>query len=81
MPLYVKDEEVNQLVEEARKALGMVSKTETVRVAMERVLREQRDKRPLRERLREVQAATMALGTPAPDFDDKKFFDEMWGHE
>lgn len=81
MPLYVRDEEVNELVERAQKVIGAATKTETVRVAVQKLLNEEKAKLPLRERLLAVRAHAARLGQPDPEFDDKKFFDEMWGHE
>lgn len=79
MPLYVRDENVNRLAEKARRTIGAASKTEAVRVALEELIRRQAPATPLRERLKRIQAQTLALGKPDPDFDRKAYSDRMWG--
>lgn len=79
MPLFVKDEHVNELAIRAQKLLGTASKTEAVRIALERVLQERANAVPLRDRLNDIQRRTLALGTPDPKFDDKALMDELWG--
>lgn len=81
MPLYVRDEQVNRLAEKVRKTLGAATKTDAVRVALERVLLEQKNAVPLRERLKQIQRRTLELGKADPDFDEKAFTDRMWGNE
>jgi antitoxin VapB len=80
MGLYVRDESVNRLAEEVRKTLGARTKTEAVRLALETLLREQRRKTPFSERIKDLQAKTLALGKPDPNFDQKAFTDDMWGN-
>lgn len=79
MGLYVRDEGVNQLAEQVRKAIGARTKTEAVRLALANLLQEQRRKTLFSERIKDLQAKTLALGKPDPDFDRKRFTDEMWG--
>lgn len=79
MGLYVRDESVNRLAEEVQKAIGVATKTEAVRVALERVLEAERRKPRFSERLKKLQARAEALGENDPDFDLKAFRDEMWG--
>jgi antitoxin VapB len=85
MPLYVRDERVNQLAEQARKILNAPTKTDAIRQALERVVvqeprgpREEKSEPNLAERLKAVQDEVKRLGRPNPDFDDKAFLDEMW---
>ena len=83
MPLYVRDERVNQLAEQARRILNAPTKTDAIRQALEKVVEdaspeEQPDERPLAERLKALQEKYQSMGTPNPDFDEKKFLDEMW---
>jgi antitoxin VapB len=83
MPLYVRDERVNQLAEQARRILNAPTKTDAIRQALEKVVADadpetKPDERPLAERLKALQAEVQRLGTPNPDFDEKKFLDEMW---
>jgi antitoxin VapB len=86
MPLYVRDERVNQLAEQAQKILKAPTKTDAIRQALERVVETSEDvnpaeKPPLAERLKAIQDEVKRLGTPNPDFDEKAYLDEMWGHE
>lgn len=86
MPLYVRDERVNRLAEQAREILKAPTKTDAIRQALERVVKtselsEQPDERPLAERLKAIQDEYQSMGTPNPDFDQKKFLDEMWGND
>lgn len=86
MPLYVRDERVNQLAEKARKILKAPTKTDAIRQALERVVEtsegpERAEKPPLAERLKAIQDEVKRLGTPNPDFDEKAFLDEMWGRD
>ena len=78
MGLYVRDESVNQLAEQARRTIGVRTKTEAVRLALEKLLDEHQAKPPFSERLKSLQARTRALGEPDPNFDRKAFTDEMW---
>ena len=83
MPLYVRDERVNELAEQARKILNAPTKTDAIRQALQRVVEtseasDTSEKPPLRERLKAIQDEVKRLGNPNPDFDDKAFLDEMW---
>lgn len=79
MALYVKDEEVDRLAEEVQVAYGVKTKTEAVRMALQRALDQAEKKLPLEQRLKAIQDRVRKLGTPDPNFDDKAYFDEMWG--
>lgn len=85
MPLYVRDERVNQLAEQARKILNAPTKTDAIRQALERVVQtepngsgRENSEPTLMERLKPIQDEVKRLGRPNPDFDDKAFLDEMW---
>ncbi len=83
MPLYVRDERVNELAEQARKILNAPTKTDAIRQALQRVVEtseasDTSEKPSLRERLKAIQDEVKRLGKPNPDFDDKAFLDEMW---
>ncbi|WP_105385767.1 type II toxin-antitoxin system VapB family antitoxin [Neorhizobium alkalisoli] len=83
MPLYVRDERVNELAEQARKILNAPTKTDAIRQALQRVVEtseasDTSEKPPLTERLKAIQDEVKRLGKPNPDFDDKAFLDEMW---
>ena len=82
MPLYVRDERVNQLAEQARQILNVPTKTDAIRQALEKVVETakpaEEPEKPLAERLKALQDRYKSMGTPNPDFDEKKFLDEMW---
>jgi antitoxin VapB len=79
MPLYVRDERVNQLAEQAQKVLKAPTKTDAIRQALERVVQEEENRPPLSERLEKIKQRYKTMGTPDPNFDEKAFLDEMWG--
>lgn len=80
MPLYVRDERVNQLAEQARQILNAPTKTDAIRQALERVVQDDEKRTPLAERLEKLRARhnMPAFDTLEP-FDEKAFLDEMWG--
>ena len=79
MALFIRDEEVERLVTETQKALKTTTKKEAVRLALEGELRRVRDKGTIFERVKRSQELAAALGPGDPNFDMKKFTDEMWG--
>ncbi|TPP10594.1 type II toxin-antitoxin system VapB family antitoxin [Rhizobium glycinendophyticum] len=80
MPLYVRDERVNQLAEQAQKILKAPIKTDAIRQALERVVHEEEQRRPLAERLEKLRARhNMPAYDTLEPFDEKAFLDEMWG--
>lgn len=79
MALYVKDEEVDRLAEEVQAAYGVKTKTEAVKIALKRALEHADEKPSLRQQLEAIQRETLSYGPLDPNFDDKAYFDEMWG--
>ena len=79
MPLYIKDDEVDALAAELQSLSGTRSKTEAVRSALQNEIKRKRKEIPLIERIKEIQDRVAALGPGDPNFDMKKFTDEMWG--
>lgn len=80
MALYVKDEEVDRLAREVQAAYGVKTKTEAVRIALQRALDQAEAKPTLREQLEAVRRRIREdYGPDDPNFDDKAYFDEMWG--
>lgn len=80
MPLYVRDERVNQLAEQAQKILKAPTKTDAIRQALERVVQEDGQRPPLAERLNRLRAKyDMPAYEALEPFDEKAFLDEMWG--
>ncbi|TJW06510.1 MAG: histidinol dehydrogenase [Mesorhizobium sp.] len=81
MPLYVRDDDVDALAVELQKLTKARSKTEAVRLALEHEIARHRASVPLRERIAKLQERAAAIGLPHPNFDMKKFTDEMWGDD
>ncbi len=81
MPLYVRDESVNDLASEAQRVLKTKTKTEAIRIALERVVQKEFPTQTLQERMKVFQDRFRELGEPLEDFDQKAYLDEMWGDE
>lgn len=79
MPLYIKDDEVDLLAAELQSISGARSKTDAVRTALQNEIERKRKEIPLIERMAKLQARVDAMGPLDPDFDMKKFSDELWG--
>ena len=79
MPLYIKDPDVAKMAEELRKLTSAPSKTEAVREALKSAIAAAARRPPLSERLQGAIELARKIGPPDPDFDQKRFFDEMWG--
>ncbi len=80
MPLYVRDEKVNQLAEQAQKILKAPTKTDAIRQALERVVQEDEQRPSLSERLEKLRTKyNMPTYETLEPFDEKAFLDEMWG--
>lgn len=79
MALYIRDREVDALAARLQALTNAPTKTEAVRKALENEIERKKTKVPLRERLEKIIERADRLGPSDPDFDQKKFFDEMWG--
>ena len=79
MSLYIRDNDVDALAKEVQKVIKAPNKTEAVRIALRNELERAKQVMPLKERVKKYQAAARALGPDNPNFDMKKFTDEMWG--
>ncbi|PBC11469.1 type II toxin-antitoxin system VapB family antitoxin [Mesorhizobium sp. WSM3859] len=78
MPLYIRDDEVDALATKLQRETNAQSKTEAVRTALLHELERHRAKVPLHVRIVRLQEEAKKIGLPNPDFDMKKFTDEMW---
>jgi antitoxin VapB len=78
MPLYIRDDEVDELATRLQYLTGTVTKTEVVRRALEREVRRLEAARPLKQRIARSMALADAMGAGEGDFDMKAFTDEMW---
>lgn len=79
MPLYIKDPDVAEMAERLRRLTSARSKTEAVRQALRTALEATKEQPPLSERLRDAIAIARRIGPLDPEFDQKRFSDEMWG--
>jgi antitoxin VapB len=79
MPVVFKDPETERAIRALAAATNQTM-TDAVREACEAKLEEIRARKPLRERLAELQRRAKE-GTPDPDFDAKAFLDDAWGHQ
>ncbi|CTQ31666.1 type II toxin-antitoxin system VapB family antitoxin [Jannaschia rubra] len=78
MPLYIRDETVDELVEQVMRATGARTKTEAVRQALRDALENSRNQPSLHDRVKPLQDRVAALGTADPGFDMKAFTDDLW---
>lgn len=78
MSLYIRDSEVDSLARQVQKAIKAPNKTEAVRIALQHELENARKSIPLRERIKAIQEAARQMGPDDPNFDMKKFMDDMW---
>jgi antitoxin VapB len=79
MPLYIRDDEVDLLAAELQSVSGARTKTEAVRIALQNEIKRKRAEMPLIDRIARIQEKVRKLGPRDPDFDMKKFSDELSG--
>lgn len=87
MAISLDDESIDRLAEQAQKILKAPSKVDAIRQALERVVEDGKQQAasnsapPLRERLDRLrQEFNLPPYESLEPFDDKAFFDDMWGH-
>lgn len=79
MSLYIRDDEVDALAKKVQQVTKAPTKTEAVRRALENELARVEQAVPLKERVEKIQNSVRAkMGPNKPDFDMKKFTDDMW---
>ncbi len=79
MPLYIRDDVVDALAIELQSVTGARSKTEAVRQALTNELTRRRAETPFMQRIVMLQKRLRdELGPPDPNFDMKKFSDELY---
>jgi antitoxin VapB len=79
MALYIRDAEVDALAARVQRVTQAKTKTEAVRLALQHELERRTDTASIEEKLVEAIGLAGAMGPGDPDFDEKKFMDEMWG--
>lgn len=79
MSLYIRDPGVDALAIELQQRMGVKTKTEAVRTALEKALADASAPLSLEERVRPIQDRIKAMmGPNKVEFDEKAFMDEMW---
>ena len=79
MALYIRDAEVDRLIDELLAIAKGLSKTDAVRQALQHEIERRRSEQSFDTRNAEVLAMADRLGPTNPTFDQKQFSDEMWG--
>ncbi|KJZ21426.1 hypothetical protein TW83_18905 [Paracoccus sp. S4493] len=79
MPLYIRDDKVDALAEQVMRLTGAKTKTDAVRDALQAALDAKLNQTSIFDRIKPLQSRVADLGAVNPDFDMKKFSDEMWG--
>ena len=77
MPLYIRDDKVDDLAEQVMRATGAKTKTDAVRQALQAALEAKLKQAALADRIKPLQARVTELGPVDPDFDMKAFTDEI----
>jgi antitoxin VapB len=85
MTLHITDPVLDALAEQAQRILNAPSKEDAVRQALVRVVGTPSeettvvpDENTRRKRLEAIRERYLAMGEANPDFDEKKFIDDMW---
>lgn len=79
MPLYIRDDKVDALAEQVMRLTGAKTKTDAVREALQAALDAKLNQTSIFDKIKPLQSRVAELGEVNPDFDMKKFTDEMWG--
>ncbi|RCS21597.1 histidinol dehydrogenase [Phyllobacterium salinisoli] len=79
MALYIRDDDVDALARKVQQITNAPNKTEAVRRALQNELARAQEAIPLKERVKKLQdKVRKRMGSKTPDFDMKKFTDDMW---
>lgn len=79
MPLYIRDDNVDELAKAVQAASGAKDKTEAVRVALRNELARLKAKVSMRDKISALQQrAAERLPASIEGVDTKKLFDDMW---
>ena len=79
MPLFIRNPEVDNLINKVMTATGSKDKTDTVRRALLLQLEAVNAKESLASRIAKVQQKAALTGLRPDGRDDKDFMDEHWG--
>ncbi len=78
MGISIRDPKVGELARELA-SLRKTNMTEAIAHALRCELKRERDKRPLRERLKQLADETVAMAGPNPREVTKEEIDDLWG--
>jgi antitoxin VapB len=78
MALFVRDPEVDQLVVELQRLTQAPTKTQAIKTALQAQLRHLKRQQPASQRIARARQLADAIGPDNPNFDMKKFTDELW---
>tara|TARA_R100001369_G_scaffold56824_3_gene83614 strand:+ start:789 stop:1034 length:246 start_codon:yes stop_codon:yes gene_type:complete len=78
MPLYIRDDKVDDLAQQVMRATGAKTKTDAVRAALQAALAAKLNETSILDRIKPLQSRVAELGPVDPAFDMKSFTDEMW---
>ena len=78
MPLYIRDKEVTTLARRVQTATKARTITDAVRNALQHEMDRANAAAMPSQRIQNAVAIARAMGPGDPNFDQKKFFDEMW---
>lgn len=79
MPLYIRDDSVDELAKAVQAASGAKDKTEAVRVALRNELARLKAKVSMRDKISALQQrAAERLPASIEGVDTKKLFDDLW---
>jgi antitoxin VapB len=78
MGISIRDDKVGELARELA-TLRKTNMTEAIAYALRTELKRERDKTPLRERLRRIADETVAMAGPNPRDVTKDEIDDLWG--
>jgi antitoxin VapB len=81
MPLFIRDKEVGDLARRLQNEINAPTLTEAVRTALRHEIARVRGERPIKERIAKALSLADALGPTDPNFDMKRFSDELSGDE
>lgn len=77
MPLYIRDDSVDDLANQVMRLTGAKNKTEAVRSALIAQIKMKKAATPLLDKVKEAQRVADKIGPVNPDFDMKAYLDEM----
>jgi antitoxin VapB len=78
MPLYIRDDEADELAEKVKTLAGAATKTEAVKIALRNEVARLQRRRSLSQRLDAAKVLARSAGPTDTAFDRKAVTDELW---